>query len=283
MPGMLRGIPAAVPAVSTRLTAGPRLAADRLAAGRLAVGPRLAAATRRASGQPEPPGIHRIPAQRLAQRELARSIYQPSFWTRLNRDIFGWLNSLHLGPQSFGWWALVVLIVVVVLVIAGVLYWIGPMGRSRRERADAVLAGTYLTARDYRQAAERLAEAGDYAGAIIERTRAIAMELETRGVLQPRPGRTASELAAEAASSLPDSATALRETARLFDDVRYGDRAGTPAGYQQVRQLDETIRAARTPAVAAAGPAGPTGPADPASPGPGTGAAGRAGGTGLLP
>src|SRR6185437_13321019 len=199
MPGVLRGIPAAVPAVSTRLTADPR----------------LAAATRRASGQPVPPGIHRIPAQRLAERELAR-------------DISGWLNSLHLGPQSFGWWALVVLIVVVVLVIAGVLYWIGPMGRSRRERADAVLAGTYLTARDYRQAAERLAEAGDYAGAIIERTRAIAMELETRGVLQPRPGRTASELAAEAASSLPDSATALRETARLFDDVRYGDRAGTP-------------------------------------------------------
>ncbi len=267
MPAVLRGILAAVPAVSTRLTAGSR----------------LAAATRSASGQPVPPGIHRIPAQRLAQHELARSIYRPSLWTRLNQDIFGWLNSLHLGPQGFGWWALVALIVVVVLVIAGVLYRIGPMSRTRRERAGALLAGTYLTARDYRQAAERLAEAGDYAGAIIERTRAIAMELETRGVLQPRPGRTASELAAEAASSLPDSAAALRETARLFDDVRYGDRAGTPAGYQQVRQLDESIRAARTPAVAAAGPVGSAGPAGPASPAPGTEAADRPGGTGLLP
>ncbi len=93
-----------------------------------------------------------------------------------------------------------------------------------------MLAGPQLTAGDYRRAAERRADAGDYAGAIIERTRAIAVELETRGVLLPRPGRTASELAAEAAVSLPDHAAGLREAARLFDDVRYGDRPGTLAG-----------------------------------------------------
>ena len=224
----------------------------------------------RGSGPPVPPGIHRIPAQRLARRELAKAIYRPSFWSRLNRDIFGWLNSLQIGPQRAGWWALITTIVVVVLVIAGVLYRIGPMRRNRRERAGAVLAGTQLTADDYRRAAERLAGGGDYAGAIIDRTRAIAVELEARGVLLPRPGRTASELAAEAASSLPDHAAGLREAARLFDDVRYGDRAGTPAGYQQVRQLDESIRSARTPAVAAAGPTG------------GADATGRAGGAGLM-
>lgn len=224
----------------------------------------------RSSGPPVPPGIHRIPAQRLARRELAKAIYRPSFWSRLNRDIFGWLNSLQIGPQRAGWWALIAAVVVVILIIAGVLYWIGPMGRRRRERAGAVLAGTQLTAVDYRQAAERRADAGDYAGAIIERTRAIAVELETRGVVLPRPGRTASELAAEAAVSLPDQAAGLREAARLFDDVRYGDRPGTLAGYQQVRHLDESIRSARTPVVAAAGPAG------------GADATGRAGGVGLM-
>ncbi|MGH3399824.1 MAG: DUF4129 domain-containing protein [Streptosporangiaceae bacterium] len=222
------------------------------------------------SGPPVPPGIHRIPAQRLARRELAKAIYRPPFWSRLSRDLFGWLNSLQIGPQKAGWWTLIVLIVVVILVISGVLYWIGPMGRRRRERAGAVLAGTQLTAGDYRRAAEQRADAGDYAGAIIERTRAIAVELETRGVLPPRPGRTASELAAEAAVSLPDHAAGLRDAARLFDDVRYGDRPGTLAGYQQVRHLDESIRSARTPTVAAAGPTG------------GSDATGPAGGAGLM-
>lgn len=149
------------------------------------------------------------------------------------------------------------LIIVLVLIIAGVLYRIGPMGRSRRQPGGTLLGGTQLTAADYRRDAERLADGGDYTGAIIQRVRAIAVELETRGVLLPRPGRTASELAAEAAGALPDSAAGLRAAARLFDDVRYGDRAGTMAGYEQVRQLDESIRAARTPAVSSAGPAGP--------------------------
>jgi hypothetical protein len=263
MPGALSGAPAALLAAGTRLAVGTRLAAG--------AGQAAGAGHGLGSGQPVPPGIHRMPAQRLARRELARAIYQPSFWSRLNRDIFGWLNSLQIGPQKSGWWTLIVLIVVAVLVIAGVLYRIGPMRRNRRERAGAVLAGTQLTADDYRRTAERLAGGGDYAGAIIDRTRAIAVELETRGVLLPRPGRTASELAAEAASSLPDHAAGLREAARLFDDVRYGDRAGTPAGYQQVRHLDESIRSGRTPAVSAAGPAD------------GPDVAGRAGGAGLMP
>jgi hypothetical protein len=220
---------------------------------------RLAADRGLVSGRPVPPGIHRIPAQQLARRELARSIYQPSIWTRLSQDIANWLNRLSIGPAKGGWWLLIVLIIVLVLVIAGVLYRIGPLGRSRRQRDGALLAGTQLTAADYRREAERRAEAGDYAGAIIQRVRAIAVELETRGVLLPRPGRTASELAAEVAGALPDSAAGLRAAARLFDDVRYGDRAGTLAGYEQVRQLDDSIRAARTPAVSAAGPAGPAG------------------------
>ncbi|HEX3489748.1 MAG TPA: DUF4129 domain-containing protein [Streptosporangiaceae bacterium] len=220
---------------------------------------RLAAGRRLASGGPVPPGIHRVPAQQLARRELARSIYQPSLWTRLFQDVTNWLNGLSIGPAKGGWWLLIAAIIVLILVIAGVLYRIGPMARSRRQRGGALLAGAQLTAADYRREAERLADGGDFAGAIIQRVRAIAVELETRGVLLPRPGRTASELAAEAAGALPDSAAALRAAARLFDDVRYGDRAGTVAGYEQVRQLDETIRAARTPAVAAAGPAGPAG------------------------
>jgi hypothetical protein len=224
--------------------------------------PGLRAAPLMAGGH-GPRYIHRVPAQRLAHRELARSIYRPSFWQRITHDINRWLNDLlgSVGPARSGWWTLIVLLCVAVLVIAGVIIWIGPARRSRRQRVSPILSGRPLSAADHRRAADRLAEAGDYAGAIIERFRAIAVELESRGVLPPRPGRTASELAAEAARPVPDSAAGLRAAALLFDDVRYGDRPGTLAGYEQVRDLDLTLHAARTPAVSAAGPA-----ATPASP-----------------
>jgi hypothetical protein len=233
--------------------------------------PVRAAAT--AAGTVVPPGIHREPARQLARRELSRSIYQPSLVHRLVNDVLNWLNSLlgPVGPQHARWWTLIVLILVAVLVIFGVIRWMGPTRRSRRQRSAAVLSSEQLSAGDHRRNSDRLAAAGDLAGAIVERVRAIAVELESRGVLLPRPGRTASELAAEAASSLPASAAGLRDAARLFDDVRYGGRAGTLAGYEQVRDLDSVIASARTPAVAAAGPAdaGARNPATTASqPGP---------------
>jgi hypothetical protein len=213
-----------------------------------------------------PPGIHREPARQLARRELSRSIYQPSIAHRIINDVLDWLNSIlgPVGPQRTGWWTLIVLIVVAVLVIFGVITWIGPTRRTRRQRAAAVLSGEQLGAGDHRRNSDRLAAAGDFAGAIVESFRAIAVQLESRGVLLPRPGRTASELAAEAASSLPASAAGLRDAARLFDDVRYGDRAGTLAGYERVRDLDASIASARTPAVATAGPA-PAGAGNPTS------------------
>jgi type II secretory pathway pseudopilin PulG len=206
---------------------------------------------------PVPPWIHREPARQLARQELSRSIYQPSVWQRIVHAVARWLNSVlgPLGPQHGGWWTLIVLIVVGVLVVFGVIAWIGPTRRSRRQRARAVLSGEQLGAEDHRRRSDRLAAVGDFAGAIVERVRAIAVQLESRGVLLPRPGRTASELAAEAASSLPASASDLRDAARLFDDVRYGGRAGTLAGFERVRDLDMTIASARTSAVAA-GPGG---------------------------
>jgi uncharacterized protein DUF4129 len=209
------------------------------------------------------PGIGRQPAQQLARRELARSLYRESLWQRLWNDITRWLNSSlgGSGPGRDDWWTLIALIVVAVLVVAGIVYWTGPARRSRRQRAGAVLAGDGLTAADYRQRAGARAEAGDYATAIIEQVRAIALELEARGVVAPRPGRTAAELAAEASGALPGRAEALRAAAVAFDDVRYGGRPGSFTVYQQVRDLDMAIIGSRGPAVPA-GSAGPAGRAD---------------------
>jgi hypothetical protein len=217
--------------------------------------------------RPIPPGIRRGAARHLARRELARSIYKPSIWHRIVASITRWLNSAlgPVGPGHAGWWTLV-LIVVAVVIIGGVIAWIGPVRRTGRRRTSAVLAGTQLSAADHRRDAELLAASEQFGAAIVERVRAIAMELESRGVLLPRPGRTASELATEAAGSLPGAAAGLREAARLFDDVRYGGRAGTAPGYKRVRDLDASIAAMRTAtAVAAAGPGrAPAGPGIPA-------------------
>jgi type II secretory pathway pseudopilin PulG len=203
-----------------------------------------------------PPGIGRDPARQLARRELARSLYQPSLWQRFRNAVTGWLNSVlgPAGPRHAGWWTLIVLVIVAVLVIAGLIAWIGPARRSRR-RSLAVLGGERLTAADHRRNADQRAAAGDFAGAIVERVRAMATELESRGVLLPRPGRTASELAAEAAGAMPGTAAGLRAAAAAFDDVRYGGRAGTLAGYEQVRDLD--LRIAASPAAVGAPGAGP--------------------------
>ena len=95
---------------------------------------------------------------------------------------------------------------------------------------------------DHRAAAEAHAAEGRWAEAIRERLRAVARDLEERAILDPRPGRTAQELAAEAAALLPvDFAPGVG----VFYDVWYGDRPGTPEGYRLLTDLDQAVQDAR--------------------------------------
>jgi len=204
---------------------------------------------------PGGPAVSRAAGQRLARAELSKSMYHPG--VPLDERIVRWIEHaigrvLHsaglTGPEA-SWWAVVGLATLAVLATAAITFWVGPVRRSAL-RAPAVLPpGELLSARDHRQRAERMAAAGDFTAAIIESVRAIAAELEERGVLAPRPGRTAAELAADASGPLPGHAAGLRQAARLFDDIMYGGRDGTAAGYQRLRDLDAGIRAARAGSV----------------------------------
>jgi hypothetical protein len=191
------------------------------------------------------PGISRIPAQKLARSELARSMYRPSWPARVVRDIEHWLSSLvSSGPAGRPSWLAIVLLGVVVLVaIATVLYVLRPTRFTRRLSSRPVLGSRARTAAEYRNAADELAAAGNYQGAVIERLRAIAADLEARQILLPRPARTAAELAVEAAAVFPAETAALAYAARLFDEVRYGGRAGTAAGYAELTGLDLKLQA----------------------------------------
>ncbi len=202
------------------------------------------------------PLIGRHTGQHLARRELA----EMTFWQRVLHWLAGLsANAGHVVPG--GWFGLVALAILAVLAVTLVVYWARP-SRSRSVSKDSVLAGESMSARDYRRAAERLAAAGDYAGAIVDGVRAIAAELDERAILPPRPGRTADELGVEAGRELPGLAADLRAVTRLFDDIRYGDKDGNLAGYDLVSRVDKAVRAARpatgpAPAPAMAGLAVP--------------------------
>lgn len=197
------------------------------------------------------PRIGRREGQRLARRELG----EMSFWQRVLHWFARLLNGAgHAVPR--GWLGLVVLVVVLAAAIAVVMFWVRP-ARARRAAAKAVLPGASKTASEYRQAAGLLAAAGNYGPAIVEGVRAIAAELDQRGILPPRAGRTADELAFEAGGELPAVAAELRAVMRLFDEVLYGDKEGTELGYQRVVQVDADVRSARpAPAAVPAASAG---------------------------
>jgi hypothetical protein len=186
--------------------------------------------------------------QRLARAELSKAIYHPHepLTQRVLNAISDLLNDLSQAGRAFpgGWWAAVALAALLATIIAVVLSRTGPLARSHRAGDELMTGSGPLSAADHRLRAGRLADAGDYAGATVERVRAIARELDDRTVLTPRAGRTANEMAEEAAAALPAEAGALRNAALLFDDICYGDRPGTQAGYALVRELDTRISAA---------------------------------------
>ena len=214
------------------------------------------------------PGIGRKAAQQLARAELAKPEYHRhvSLIEAVILAVLRFLTRLvnaASGAVPGGWWALVALAALAVIVTAGVLNWIGPPARAHRD-SGPLAEGEARTARHHRQEAHRLAGAGDYTTATIECVRAIAAELEERGRLPPRVGRTADEFAAEAGRALPVHADALGDAARQFDEIRYGQRAGSRAGYERLSELDRRIMAsaprAGSPAGAGAAPVMTGGP-----------------------
>ncbi|MDR2984341.1 MAG: DUF4129 domain-containing protein [Nocardiopsaceae bacterium] len=208
----------------------------------------IAIAARRALLPAGGPLIGRHAGQRIARRELA----ERSFW----QSVADWFIHLPTNAQRVvpgGWFGLIALAILAVLAVTLVVFWARPAS-TRRSQAEPVLGGKSTSARDYRRSAEQLADAGDYAGAIVDRVRAIAAELDERAILPARPGRTADELASEAGRELPELASDLRTATRLFDDVRYGEKAGNLAGYQLVCRLDKAVRTARSSGAAAQEP-----------------------------
>ncbi|MCP9987855.1 DUF4129 domain-containing protein [Streptomyces sudanensis] len=199
-----------------------------------------------ANGDGPPLDVPREPAREAAERELSKPVYgedERNILMRAMDAFFDWLGDLFdaaSGATPEGWVGLAVITAVVVALI-GALWW--RLGAPRRvsASADSLFDAAPRTADDHRAAADRHAAAGRWNQAVQERMRALVRSLEERTVLDPRPGRTADEAAAEAGRVLPAHADGLRAAAREFDDVTYGGRTADQHAYQRLRALDAAV------------------------------------------
>ncbi len=189
-------------------------------------------------------------ARELARTELSRKAYadaQPPALLRLVRYVLEQFQQLVSSASSAipgGPVGLVLLALLIGGLIAVIVVRLRP-ATGRATSAALLFEGTSLTAPQHRQRADAAAAAGDFAEAVRERLRAVVRELESRGVLDPRPGRTADEVAGEAGSVVPALAGPLRHGATVFDEVWYGGRVADAGSYQVLVELDQTVRTSR--------------------------------------
>lgn len=196
--------------------------------------------------------VTRDGARDAARDELSKGIYQaerPSLVMQAIDKLLTLIQEgLNKGSQAApgGVWGLVILALLVVIVVVVVRLKTGPL--ARRVRVGDPFGGFArpVTPDEHRRRADEHAAAGRFAEAVRERLRAIIRDLEERAVIEPRLGRTADEVAAEAGAVLADVAADLHRAARLFDDVWYGKRPATASMDADLRAIDRRVRAART-------------------------------------
>lgn len=189
-------------------------------------------------------------AQQWLRDELAKAPYQaaqPTWFDRLSQAILDWFLSLSFtGDGSGGWLPVVGTLIGIAVVVAAVLIF-GLPRRTRRRRLALGLfdADDRRTAAQLRAAAADAAAAGDWTRACEESFRAIAQGLADRTIVRPTPGTTAHRVAELAAAAFPAEGARLRESAGVFESVRYLGGTGTDAGYRALVALDTDLQAAR--------------------------------------
>ena len=189
--------------------------------------------------------IDRDAAHEAAQRELAKPIYpKASLTERLSEWLDDLLYRIVQEGSSLpgGWFTISVLLIILAVAIVVAVRIARRTMRTNRGGKHALFDTHELSAAQHRATAEQYAAAGNWAAAIRHRLRAIARQLEEDGVLNPVPGRTATELAKDAGKTVPDLAGELLQAANAFNDVTYGERPGTEPAYRMIADLDDHLR-----------------------------------------
>jgi len=179
--------------------------------------------------------------------EPAYHAHDPTLFQRLATRLVDGVQAAFdraSGPTPGNRLAILLLLGLVVLAVVGIRTRLGPLRKSHR-RSAPVFRSEIRSAAEHHAAADAALAAADLTTATVERFRALVRGCEERGLLVPRPGRTANEVAAEVAVLRPSAAGPVRAAAEVFDEVRYGGRPGSRAGHDVVAGADVAVREAR--------------------------------------
>lgn len=183
--------------------------------------------------------ITRDGAREAARRELSKGIYHRNDepWVlRVLHAVQRWLDHLlqTVSKHAPGGGAGAVALLLAAIALVAFVWWRVGLVRRTTTADRPVLEGKPRTSADLLREAEAAAVAGRWDAAVVARMRALAMTVEERGLVDPRPGRTADELAAELAVALPAVGPAGRSAAVAFDTVVYGKRDATRETYDVI-------------------------------------------------
>ena len=194
--------------------------------------------------------LGRDAARDAAREELRRQEYadaRPSLLLRVVGRVLRELGELldrAAGAAPGGLLGLLALLALLAALVAVVLARVGPLARRSRP-GDLFEGSAELTPQQHRELAEQAARESRYADAVRERLRAVVRDLESRGALDPRPGRTAGEVARDGGVAVPAAAQDLHRAAVLFDEVWYGGRSADAASYAVMVDLDARVAGSR--------------------------------------
>jgi hypothetical protein len=185
-------------------------------------------------------------ARRWAVEELSKPVYraaEPSWLDSLWQQFAEWLRSLNSGdPGMDSGIAMPIIGVAAAVLIAVAIILVRPRLNARRKPARDVFDATpSLTQADYRGRAAAAAARSDWRTAVVEQFRAIVRSAEERAVLDPQPGRTADEVAAQLGRAFGRHAAELGRAAGLFDAIRYGRAGATGRDHADMARLDEAL------------------------------------------
>ena len=192
--------------------------------------------------------ITRDGARAAARRELSKGIYHRDDepWPlRIFNAVQRWLDHLlhTVAKHAPGGGPGAIALLLAAIALIAFVWWRVGLVRRTTAAAHPVLEGQARTSADLLREAEAAVSAGQWEQAVIARMRALAMAVEERGLVDPRPGRTADELAAEVATALPASRDPMRSAAAAFDAVVYGKRPAARETYDVVRAAADLVDA----------------------------------------
>lgn len=130
-----------------------------------------------------------------------------------------------------------------VVIVAAAIVMVKPRLNARLKMQKAMYdAGTSVSAGWYRERAEAAAAAGNLAGAVVNRYRALVRAAEEDGTVDVHPGRTADEAARQLGQAYPRHAARLTSAAGTFDAILYGHATADREDYAALSALDESLQ-----------------------------------------